>query len=287
MEARRIGILGGSGLYEMPDLEGQEEVEVETPFGRPSDRYTLARLAGRDVAFLPRHGKGHRILPGELNFRANIYGFKKLGADWIIGVSAVGSMREDIKPLDVVLPDQFIDRTHGRTDTFFGGGAAAHISFADPVCPVLCSVLAEATRQCGVDPKVGGTYVCIEGPAFSTRAESALYRSWGVSVIGMTNVQEAKLAREAEICYSSVSLVTDYDCWHESEEEVSVAMLISNVLKNSALAQRIIAKAVPAIPQERSCICASALQHSVITAPRRIPPEMKKKLDIIIGKYIQ
>jgi len=266
----------------------KEAVELSTPFGAPSDRYAICEMEGREVVFLPRHGDGHTLLPSELNFRANIYGFKKLGVERIIAVSAAGSMKEKIKPLDVVVPDQFIDRAKKRADTFFGDGIVAHVSFAEPICPVLSSVLADVAQRChqnGVHR--GGTYLCIEGPAFSTKAESLLYRSWGVSVIGMTSLQEAKLAREAEICYAALVLVTDYDCWHETEEGVSVEMLRGNLRRNSAAAQRILHEAIPLIPAARTCVCATALKNAILTQPRQMPQLTKKRLDIIIGKYLK
>ena len=286
-ETDRVGIIGGSGLYEIEGVAVKEEIRLDTPFGPPSDCFTLWELDGREAIFLPRHGRGHRLLPGELPFQANIYGMKKLGVAWLIAVSAVGSMREDIHPRDVVVPDQFIDRTRGRSDTFFGEGAVAHISFAQPVCADLSSVVAAAAEGCGAKVHRGGTYVCIEGPAFSTKAESQLYRSWGADVIGMTNYQEAKLAREAEICYATMALVTDYDCWHESEAAVSVEMLIENLRKNAKLAQRTIKAVVPAIPPQRTCPCATALKNAILTQADKIPPETKKRLDEIIGRYVE
>lgn len=282
-----LGIIGGSGLYEMDGLEIREEVAVSTPFGAPSDTYALGTLDGRPVAFLPRHGRGHRLLPSELNFRANIFGFKKLGVERIAAVSAVGSMQEDIHPRHVVLPDQFIDRTRGRADTFFGGGVVAHVALADPVCPELHDALAGAAARAEATCWRGGTYVCIEGPAFSTRAESLLYRSWGVSVIGMTNVPEAKLAREAEICYATLALVTDFDCWHETEEEVSVEMLLSNLKENAGTAQSILRAFAAALPSERACSCGQALQTALVTPPGAVPADAAERLDILIGKYLQ
>ena len=236
MAEKLTGIIGGSGLYEMEGLTEVEEVEVETPFGPPSDRYIVGKLLGRPVAFLARHGRGHRLMPSELPFRANIYGLKKLGAEWIISISAVGSMREEIKPLDVVIPDQFFDRTKARISTFFGEGIVAHVGFADPFCPILSEVLYQAGMKAGAVVHRGGTYLCIEGPQFSTRAESRIYRSWGVDVIGMTNLQEAKLAREAELCYATLAMVADYDVWHESEEDVSVEMVVANLRRNAETA---------------------------------------------------
>ncbi len=283
---RFIGIIGGSGLYQMEGLEGVEEVSMDTPFGKPSDRYVLGRLGERRVAFLARHGRGHRIMPSELPFQANIYGFKVLGAEWIISVSAVGSMREELRPLDIVIPDQFFDRTKARPSTFFGGGLVAHISFADPVCPQLSDVLYRAAEQTGARVHRGGTYLCIEGPQFSTRAESRIYRSWGVDIIGMTNLQEAKLAREAEICYATLAMVTDYDVWHEAEEPVTVEMVVANLLKNVETAKAVIRKAVPLIPEERRCPCPTALKDAIITAREAIPPEVREKLKVLLGKYV-
>jgi len=287
MPQARIGVIGGSGLYKFAGLKVRENVRLHTPFGEPSDDFILGEIEGREVVFLPRHGRGHRLLPGELPFRANIYGMKKLGVDAIISVSAVGSMKEEIHPRDIVIPDQFIDRTRRREDSFFGDGVVAHIGFADPVCPVLAAVLAGCAERCGATVHRGGTYICIEGPAFSTRAESLLYRSWGVDVIGMTNYQEAKLAREAEICYSTMACVTDYDCWHEEEEAVSVEMLIDNLHKNSALAQRVIADVIPRVESERSCTCRQALRNAVLTPAEEIPREAARKLDVILGKRVE
>jgi 5'-methylthioadenosine phosphorylase len=283
---QRVGIVGGSGLYEMEGLQVEQQVDVDTPFGEPSDSYTLCSIEGREAVFLPRHGRGHRLLPGEVNYRANIYGFKKLGVHQVIAVSAVGSLEEDIHPRDVVVPDQFIDRTKGRADTFFGDGAVAHISFAEPICPELAGLLAEkASGEAEVHR--GGTYLCMEGPAFSTKAESHMYRSWGASIIGMTNLQEAKLAREAEMCYATLAMVTDYDCWHESEEDVSVEVLLDNLKKNAATSQAVLRKAVPAVPEERACECGSALENAILTPAEHIPENTKEKLDIIAGKYLE
>ncbi len=281
------GIIGGSGLYQMDGLNVTEEVVLETPFGPPSDSYVLGELGGRPVAFLPRHGRGHRFLPGELNFRANVWGFKKLGAERIVSVSAVGSMKKEIEPLHIVLPDQFIDRTRGRVETFFGDGVVAHVSLADPVCPQLHAALVETTRSCGVKVWPGGTYVCIEGPTFSTRAESELYRSWGVSVIGMTNLPEAKLAREAEMCYATVALVTDYDCWHETEEAVTGQMVLENLKKNVDTAQGILSALMSVLPVGRSCGCGQALREALVTQPSQMPQEARDRLDIIIGGHVE
>lgn len=287
MSEKRIGVIGGSGLYDMEGLEVVEKTEITTPFGSPSDAFTIGRLAGREVVFLPRHGEGHRLLPGELPFRANIWGMKKLGVDWIMSVSAVGSMKESLAPREVVFPDQFIDRTHHRSDTFFGDGVVAHIGFADPVCSDLSECMAVAAVTCDATVHRGGTYVCIEGPAFSTRAESRLYRSWDVDVIGMTNYQEAKLAREAGICYATMACITDYDCWHETEESVTVQMLIENLQHNSALAQEAIREAVRTLPDQRECQCGKALENAILTPPDLIPKETKLRLEIIIGDYIE
>ncbi len=281
-----IGIIGGSGLYNIEGIKDVKSIEIETPFGKPSDAFTTGTLEGRSVVFLPRHGKGHTILPTELNFRANIWGMKKLGVTHIIAVSAVGSMREEIRPLDIVIPDQFYDHTKGRKSTFFGDGIVAHMSFADPVCPALADVLFNAAKQVGARVHKGGTYLCIEGPQFSTRAESLIFRQWGVSVIGMTNVQEAKLAREAEICYSTMALATDYDCWHVGEEEVTLEMVVKNLEKNVETAKRIIKTALPMIKLERQCPCPTAISKAIVTKQDLIPTETRKKLDIIIGKYL-
>ena len=280
-----IGIIGGSGLYSMPGFEAQEEVTIQTPFGAPSDNYVLGALGGHKVAFLARHGRGHRISPSELNFRANIYGMKSLGVERIISLSAVGSLKEEHRPLDFVLPDQFFDRTRGRVSTFFGEGLIAHISFADPICPQLGAVVADACRAAGVTVKKGGTYLCMEGPAFSTKAESNVYRSWGMDVIGMTNLQEAKLAREAEICYVTVAMVTDYDCWHEDHDAVTVNDIIANLVKNAENACRVVAGAVAEMPADRTCKCGSALSHAIITDRKAVPDVTRKKLGILIDKY--
>lgn len=286
MQQIRIGIIGGSGLYDMADLKDREELEIETPFGKPSDRFVIGNLSGSRVAFLARHGRGHRIMPSELNFRANIYGFKILGVERILSVSAVGSLKEDIKPLDIVLPDQFVDRTMGRPSTFFGNGLVAHISFADPVCPDLMKQVYDAAVRVGKTVKRGGTYLCMEGPAFSTRAESMLYRSWGMDIIGMTNLQEAKLAREAEICYVTIALVTDYDCWHETHETVSADMIIDNLQKNVSAAQAIIVQAVKDMDFTKRCSCGEALKFALITDRSSITSDIKKRLGHIVSKYL-
>jgi 5'-methylthioadenosine phosphorylase len=280
-----IGIIGGSGLYSMPGFEAQEEVLLETPFGAPSDNYVLGTLAGRKVAFLARHGRGHRISPSELNFRANIYGMKRLGVERILSLSAVGSLKEEHKPLDFVIPDQFVDRTLGRASTFFGEGLVAHISFADPVCPQLSQVVSSACQAAGVTATRGGTYLCMEGPAFSTRAESFLYRSWGMDVIGMTNLTEAKLAREAEICYVTVAMVTDYDCWHKDHDAVTVTQIIATLTKNAENACKVVAAAVAAMPAERACKCGSALAHALLTDRKVVPETTRRKLGILVDKY--
>jgi 5'-methylthioadenosine phosphorylase len=285
----RIGVIGGSGLYQMKALTDVEEVQIETPFGDPSDAFIIGTLAGQRVAFLPRHGRGHRLLPTEIPFRANIYAMKLLGVERIISASAVGSLREELKPMDIVFPDQFFDRTRQRASTFFGGGIAAHVTFADPVCRDLVDTLERAARADlkGIDLHRGGTYLCMEGPAFSTRAESETYRSWGMSVIGMTNLQEAKLAREAEICYATMALVTDYDCWHPDHDSVTVEMVIEYLNRNAENAQKLIAGAVARLADaERSCKCGHSLRHAMITAPDMIAPEARVRLKAIIGKYI-
>ena len=280
----RIGIIGGSGLYEIEGVKNLKEKKIETPFGDPSDTFLLGELGDREIAFLPRHGRGHRILPSELNFRANIYGFKSLGVQRIIAVNAVGSLREEIKPLDIVLPDQFFDRTNqARKTTFFGEGIVAHIAFADPVCPELLEALYQVGTDAGAKMHRGGTYLNMEGPAFSTRAESKIYRGWGLDVIGMTALAEAKLAREAEICYGTMAMVTDYDCWREGESVV-IEQVIENLKKNADMAKKIIKGVCECIPDERKCPCASALQNAIITSD--IPEEVSRKLKIIIGKYL-
>jgi len=270
----------------MPGLTEVREVRQQTPFGEPSDPYVLGTLDGRKVAFLARHGRGHRILPTELNFRANIYGFKQLGVERILSVSAVGSLKEEHKPMEFVIPDQFFDRTRHRADTFFGNGIVVHISFADPVCPQLAQVVETACRTAGVTGKRGGTYLCMEGPPFSTRAESNVYRSWGMDVIGMTNLQEAKLAREAETCYVTVAMVTDYDCWHPQHDAVTVDQVIAVLMKNAENAAKVVRAAVAAIPASRSCKCGSALAHAIQTERDRIPAAAKEKLQLLLGKYL-
>lgn len=282
----RIGIIGGSGLYQMPELVGVGEVEIKTPFGKTSDPLIRGRLGGVDLIFLPRHGKGHRWLPTEINFRANIFALKKLGVERIISVSAVGSLREEIAPGHLVVPDQFIDRTTQRPSTFFGRGVVAHVSLANPFCSDLSKVLVTAARQEGAEVHSGGTYVCMEGPQFSTRAESHLYRAWGAHVIGMTNLQEAKLAREAEICFGTLALATDYDCWNDQAGDVEIEHVLTVLKQNVALAQRTIARASAELSEPRSCGCISALKDAIITERARIPKKIRAELQPIIGKYL-
>ncbi|HEX2186032.1 MAG TPA: S-methyl-5'-thioadenosine phosphorylase [Chloroflexota bacterium] len=282
----RIAVIGGSGFYDFPDLQGRQEVVLETPFGAPSDAIITGTLAGRPVAFLPRHGRGHRLSPSELPARANIWALKRLGVEWIISVSACGSMRESIAPLDVVIPDQLFDRTRGRPSTFFEGGIVAHVAFGDPFCATLGEALHRATQEVGVRAHRGGTYVCIEGPAFSTRAESRIYRQWGVDVIGMTALPEAKLAREAEICYATLAFATDYDVWHETEAVVTVELVVRNLLANVENGKRIIKSALPAIGGKRTCPCASALKDAILTQRELIPEEARRRLQPLISKYV-
>jgi 5'-methylthioadenosine phosphorylase len=282
-----IGIIGGSGLYSMPGFTDVHELTQETPFGAPSDPYVIGTLAGRKVAFLARHGRGHRILPSELNFRANIYGFKQLGVERILSVSAVGSLKEEHKPGEFVIVDQFVDRTRHRVDTFFGNGLVAHIAFADPICPQLAQSVEWACKKAGVVGKRGGTYLCMEGPQFSTKAESNLYRSWGMDVIGMTNLQEAKLAREAEICYATIAMVTDYDCWHPHHDAVTIDQIIAVLTKNAENACNVVREAVAAMPKERSCKCGESLKHAIITDRSKIPQKTKDNLKLIVGRYLE
>jgi 5'-methylthioadenosine phosphorylase len=286
-QAASIGIIGGSGLYDMAELTDREERIVETPFGEPSAPYVLATLRGRRVAFLARHGPGHRLLPSELNFRANIFGFKVLGVEWILSASAVGSLREDYKPLDLVVPTQFFDRTRGRVSTFFGGGLVAHVGFAHPFCEPLSTIAVEAATEAGATVHQGGTYVCMEGPQFSTLAESQYYRSHGFDVIGMTNLQEAKLAREAEICFATLALVTDYDCWHVSHESVAVAQIIENLTKNAETARKIVLETVTNLDLSEPSPHANALKSAIITQPDYIPGNIKRDLAPLIGKYVK
>jgi len=281
-----IGIIGGSGLYDMAELTDREERVVETPFGTPSAPYVIGSLRGQRVAFLARHGAGHRLLPTELNFRANIFGFKLLGVEYLLSASAVGSLKEEYKPLDLVIPDQFFDRTKGRVSTFFGDGLVAHVGFAHPFCKPLSSIAFESARAAGATVHEGGTYVCMEGPQFSTLSESRLYRSWGMDIIGMTNLQEAKLAREAEICYTTIALVTDYDCWHPEHDQVTVEMIIGNLTQNARVAQQVIASAVERLPYQRTCECAQALKYAIITRPDAVPAGTRQKLAPLVGKYL-
>ena len=282
----QIGIIGGSGLYDMAELSDREDVTMSTPFGDPSGPYVLATLRGRRVAFLARHGAGHRLMPSELNFRANIYGFKTLGVERILSASAVGSLKLEFPPQDIVIPDQFFDRTKGRVSTFFGRGLVAHVAFAHPVCADLSRAAHESAVAVGARVHLGGTYVCMEGPQFSTLAESQLYRSWGMDVIGMTNLQEAKLAREAEICYATLALVTDYDSWHPEHDSVTVKMIVTNLLQNARTAQAIIAETVGRLPTGRSCPCATALANAIITKRDAIPAQTRQNLLPIVGKYL-
>jgi 5'-methylthioadenosine phosphorylase len=286
-ERAEVGIIGGTGLYQMEGFEDVREIAVETPFGPPSDSLVVGVLEGRRVAFLPRHGRGHRILPHELNFRANVFAMKALGVEWILSVSAVGSLKERYAPLHMVVPDQFIDRTLQRRSTFFGRGLVAHIAFAHPVCRNLSAVMAEACADAGATHHVGGTYVCMEGPQFSTLAESQLYRSWGADLIGMTNLQEAKLAREAEMCYATLAMVTDYDCWHPDHEAVTAEQILSVLGKNAETARKVLRAAVRRLPSPRDCECASALRYALITPPDLVPEEVKRELAPIVGRYMR
>ena len=281
-----IGIVGGSGLYEMAELTDRSERTVQTPFGNPSGPYVVGTLRGKRVAFLARHGKGHVLLPSEINYRANIYGFKVLGVERILSASAVGSLKEEYKPLDILIPDQFFDRTKGRISTFFGRGLVAHVGFAHPFCSALSKIAGDAVQAVGATVHRGGTYVNMEGPQFSTLSESKLYRSWGMDVIGMTNLQEAKLAREAEICYSTLALVTDYDCWHPDHDSVTVDLIVANLMQNAKTAQQAIAEAVGRISGARTCACKDALATAIITRPEHVPEQTKKELAPIVGKYL-
>jgi 5'-methylthioadenosine phosphorylase len=287
MEQVHIGIIGGSGLYDMAEVTDRKDVTLQTPFGEPSGPYVFGTLRGKRVAFLARHGAGHRWSPSELNFRANIFGMKMLGVEYILSASAVGSLKEQYRPLDILIPDQFFDRTKGRVSTFFGPGLVAHVGFAHPFCKVLSDIAFDSGTRAGATIHRGGTYVCMEGPQFSTLAESRLYRSWGADIIGMTNLQEAKLAREAEICYTTIALVTDYDCWHPSHDSVTVEMIIANLTQNAKTAQQIIAGAVDWLPYDRSCECASALKYALITRPDAIPAKTREELSPLVGKYLQ
>jgi 5'-methylthioadenosine phosphorylase len=287
MTEASIGIIGGSGLYDMAELADREEHAIETPFGDPSAPYVTGTLRGRRVAFLARHGAGHRIMPSELNFRANIYGFKVLGVERLLSASAVGSLKYEYKPLDIVVPDQFFDRTKGRVSTFFGRGLVAHVAFAHPLCSELSGLAADAAASVGATVHRGGTYLNIEGPQFSTLAESRLYQSWGMDVIGMTNLQEAKLAREAEICYATLALVTDYDCWHPDHDSVTVDLIVANLMQNAATARKTIAAAVERIGGVRTCACKDALATAIITERRLIPEQTRRELWPIVGKYFK
>ena len=280
-----IVVIGGSGLYELEGLEHVQWKRVRTPFGDPSDAYCVGRFEDRQVVFLPRHGRGHRVMPSDMNFRANIWGLKSLGVEWVISISAVGSMKEHIRPLDLVLPDQFVDQTRRRIPTFFGNGIVGHVGMADPVCHDLASALEKAARAVGATVHRGGTYVCIEGPQFSSKAESRVYRSWGVDVIGMTNMPEAKLAREAELCYATLALATDYDVWHESHETVTVETVIANLLKNVVTAKEVLRRVIPEIGPPRACGCPELLKNAIITDPKVFPPASRKALDLLLGKY--
>ena len=286
MPQASIGVIGGSGLYQMEGMADVEEVRIKTPFGDPSDAITLGALGSTQAAFLPRHGVGHRITPSELPAQANIYALKSLGVEWIISVSAVGSLKEEVQPLDLLIPDQLIDRTRSRVNTFFGKGLVAHVGFADPFCPVLSYLLYQAAQGVGATVHKGGTYLVMEGPLFSTRAESSLYRSWGASVIGMTALPEAQLAREAEICYATLACATDYDSWHETEEDVTIEIVISNLLKNVETSKSIVRSVLDKMPSKRECVCVNALENAIITSRDLIPEQMKKDLSLLIGKYV-
>jgi len=282
-----IGIIGGTGLYDMEGFEGVREIAVQTPFGEPSDKLVLGEIRGKRVAFLPRHGRGHRLFPGELNFQANIFAMKLLGVEWILSVSAVGSLKERYAPQHMVIPDQFVDRTTQRKASFFGRGLVAHVAFAHPFCKHVSRVLVEACAEVGVTHHVGGSYVCIEGPQFSTRAESELYRSWGMDLVGMTNLQEARLAREAEICYATLAMVTDYDCWHPEHDSVTVDQIFSNLSRNAATAKAVLRAAVDRLPTPRDCECATALKFALVTRPELVPEQVKRELAPIVAKYMR
>jgi 5'-methylthioadenosine phosphorylase len=283
-----VGIIGGSGLYEIEGFTEVREVHIDTPFGPPSDAFMVGRLEGRSVAFLPRHARGHRLLPSELNFRANVYALKTLGVERILSVSAVGSLKDAYEPLHMVVPDQLVDRTYGRESTFFGRGLVAHVAFAEPFCGELRGVMAAACREAGATVHEGGTYICIEGPHFSTKAESELYRSWGMDIIGMTNLQEAKLAREAEICYVTLAMVTDYDCWHPEHDSVTLEQILKNLARNAETAKAVLRSALRRVPAERrSCHCGEALQTSIVTAGHLVPAEVKRDLEPIVGRYLR
>jgi 5'-methylthioadenosine phosphorylase len=285
MTERAVGVIGGSGLYELEGLTDVRWRRVRTPFGDPSDEFCTGTFEGRPVVFLPRHGRGHRLTPGELNFRANIWGLKSLGAEWVISISAVGSMRETIHPLDLVVPSQFYDATRRRVSSFFGDGIVAHVGMAEPVCPALADALEKAARGTGAAVHRGGIYICIEGPQFSTKAESRIYRDWGVDVIGMTNMPEAKLAREAELCYATLALVTDYDVWHEDHEAVSVEAVVRNLMANVATAKDVLRRVLPAVGPSRTCPCPHLLRNAVITQPAAFPLATRRRLELLLGKY--
>jgi len=285
LQQAEIGIIGGSGLYSMPGFSDIQEISLQTPFGTPSDPYVLGTLEGRKVAFLSRHGRGHRFTPTEINYRANIHGFKQLGVERVLSLSAVGSLKEEHHPLDFVVPDQFIDRTRHRVDTFFGDGLVVHIGLGHPVCADLAQVAVDACQRAGVNVKSGGTYLNMEGPQFSTKAESNLYRSWGLDVIGMTNLTEARLAREAELCYATVAMVTDYDCWHPEHDHVSVEQIVGVLLKNAEHACTVVREAVAAMPKSRSCKCGSALKNAILTQKSAVPAATLERLHLLVGKY--
>ena len=287
MAQAEIGIIGGSGLYQMEGFRDAKWVRVATPFGKPSDAFRVGVLEGSRIAFLSRHGRGHLLTPSEINYRANIFGMKKLGVERIFSVSAVGSLREDYRPTDMALPLQFFDRTRDRISTFFGGGIVAHVGFADPMCPTVVDALETGCTDAKVNVHRGGTYLCMEGPAFSTKAESNTYRAWGMDIIGMTNLQEAKLSREAEICYGTLAMVTDYDCWHPEHEAVTVNQIIDYLNRNVENAQRILGAAIRHLPKARNCRCGSALAHAIITDRRKISPQAKKRLGLLVGKYLK
>jgi 5'-methylthioadenosine phosphorylase len=286
MSEAAIGVIGGSGLYELPGMTDVRWKRLRTPFGDPSDEFCVGRFGAQPVVFLSRHGRGHPLMPSELNFRANIWGLKSLGAEWVISISAVGSMKESIRPLDLVIPDQFVDMTRRRISTFFGEGIVGHVGMAEPICADLATILEKSARQTGARVHRGGTYVCIEGPQFSTKAESRVYRSWGVDVIGMTNMPEVKLAREAELCYATLALATDYDVWHETEEAVSVEAVIRNLMQNVATAKDVLARAIPQIAPPRTCACPRLLENAIITDPGSIPLTARRRLELLVGKYL-
>ena len=285
--AATIGIIGGSGLYNLEGLENVQEIDVKTPFGQPSDTIVTGSLHGQSIAFIPRHGRGHQLSPTEIPARANIYALKSLGVQFLISISAVGSLREELRPMDLVIPDQLIDRTKSRINTFFDQALVAHVAFAEPFCPTLRKVLFQKASDVAKRVTDGGTYVVMEGPLFSTKAESSLYKSWGASIIGMTALPEAKLAREAEICYATIACVTDYDCWHETEESVTVEMVVANLLGNIATSREILESAIPAIQKSRDCVCATALENAIITAKTHISTKAKRDLAVLIGKYVK